>query len=411
MQTAVSSVAENPPGTAVPGAEGQNWDVSGVPMEGDPGVEQDFSELVEVQQQGPKSRAALYVVLAVLLAPIGYFAYEYLVNGVDPMTLVEGWMGSGAEPTEPTEPRVAQTPAATQPVTQTTQAPAVKTVPGNPYWPLPNRILGQRAAIGRIWTTDEEEAFRGGLANRYVYQHFRTVQAVRQQRLRGSDIILWEALQDRKFWTRMFAAIGLAELNVEISLKNLEATVVGARSELIATFFERFVEKPTPATLFIMRQMVRILDERGRLVVLRAIYASDDELRDLYLVAATQDPGRHVRQWITKALRRKPIPQARFDELTQVVQGSIAYRAAAGGKGRAAAPTEKPLSASEIERELAKFGESGGTVEFHESEATKKDADAQSDAETFDGGGEGDGGDGGDGGEPTAQVDDPSLSG
>src|SRR5690606_20987690 len=115
----------------------------------------------------------------------------------------------------------------------------------------------------------------------------KAVMEVRERRLQGSEAILWDALEAPKFWTRMFAAIGLAEFNFEVSVSQLEGVLRRERSELIANFFERFVRQNTPAERFVMRQMIRLLDERGRLVVLRALQAGRDDLRSLYLIAAT----------------------------------------------------------------------------------------------------------------------------
>ena len=353
----------------------------------------EFSNMAEVRTESG-TKPWVYIVLVLLLAIIGFYAYETFVLGQDPIDQVMDLYGQivGNEsaletPVESPPVKVAQ-PAApvvdAQPV-----APVVPPVAGNPYWILPNKILGSQPAMGRSWTADEEETFRAGLTHRFTYQRYKTVQTVRRLRLSGSSAILWDAMHDRKLWTRMFAAVGLAEFGIEVPFKALEGALADSRSTLIANFFERFTRHPNAGQLYILRQVVRLLDERGRLVALRGIAHSQDSLRDLYMIAATQDPGRHVRKWVKQELSERPIPPEHVDELLAVVQGRVNGSYLVNGglgappNGGAAAAGEVEESDEDLDQELESLSDDGGDVELYEDEGTPSAVNDTPDADTF----------------------------
>lgn len=358
----------------------------------------EFSELVEVRTTSPsKARPVLIILLVLVIAGAGWGAYETFVNERNPLDTLTALLHGGEEATgedaglEQPRPKKAK---------KTKDAPVAKAkkpakaVEGNPYWALPNRILGPKREVGRMWSAEEEETLRAGLNHRYTYQRYKTVQDIRKQRYRGSDALLWDAMQDKKFWTRMWAAVGLAEFNVEVSLQSLEGAMAGARSELVADFFERFIRKPNAAQLFVLRQAVRLLDEKGRLIVLQAIWRSKDDLRDLYMAAATQDPGRRVQRWVKQALLERPIDPDRYNELLEVVEGKadgsyLVAQARAGDQSDGKAPT-KPggdvkghtgiTTQEDLDKELAAFDDTGD-VEFYEKDA--KPPTDEPDPDTF----------------------------
>lgn len=271
-------------------------------------------------------RRSLVMALFLALAITGWGAYLYFIEGKDPVEEVLSLVRSFFESDAPPKPQVEKQPAVVAKTVQHShQGRLLKPVAGNPYWALPNRLLQNQPVLGRPWTAEEEEALRGGLAHKWAYQRYKTVLDVRKSRLRGSEVILWEALQDKKFWTRMNAALGLAEIGSEVSVKVLEPTLVNARSELIANWLERWAEKPTAAQTFLARQILRLLDERGRLVALKVIAASRDSFADLYLVAANEDPQARVKNWSELVLSRRNLPPERRSELLNIVRGEAEY--------------------------------------------------------------------------------------
>lgn len=262
------------------------------------------------------------------LAVSAWAAYDVFVLEQDPVEdavatydmAMKYWFGDDEAATT-AMPQAKGKKAAAQAAPKAATGVRIKAVAGNPYWGLPNRVLGDQAAMDDVWTPDEEEAWRVGLAHRFPYQRYKTVQEMRKKRRAGSEVLFWEAISDKQFWTRMYAAIGLAEFNVEVALKPLEAAMDGERSELVANFFERFVRRPNPGQLFIMRQALRLCDERGRLVILRAIHRSKDELRDVYMTAASLDPSSKVQAWFKSVRRSRPVDSQRFAALLPMIRG------------------------------------------------------------------------------------------
>jgi hypothetical protein len=409
VELAVNRSPSPPPG----GRPGGGYKASGA---------QEYSEVVEggaVAAGGGKP--LMYLLLLVVLTVIGFAAYEFFVNERNPVDTVTAWVdqlaGGGADESEPaplTPEQKAKAKAAAAKrakaadeamAAAAAKAKAAETlapVVGNPYWALPNKIYG-KLPLARLWTSDEEETFRAGITHRFSYQRWQTVQSIRKLRLSGSDVVLWDAMQDRKFWTRMAAAVGLAELNIELSLNVIEGLMTDQRSELVADYFERFTRRPNGGQAFMLRQVVRLLDEKGRLIALQGIARSQDPLRDLYMAAATRDPGRHVQRWIARHLREHPIAPARLDKLLAVVDGRSAAEDVAAEPATATAPTKsgktvgaatpepgfvegEPDPVAEDDPSAMEFddvgGASDGDVEFYETTDDSAVSDT-ADPETF----------------------------
>lgn len=366
------------------------WDVGDADFAGQQlAPDQEFSELVEIQKSATRTHPAIYLTLALLLGVGGFFAYEIFVEDRNPLRMITQLWPSDTEDPAPKPKAKAHHKAVAKAAPAHSKALPKQAVAGNPYWSLPNKIVGSSPELGRFWSPEEEEVFRAGMAHRYTYQRHKTVQEVRKQRLRGSDVILWDAMQEKKFWTRGFAAIGLAEFNIEVSLQSLEGALTHTRSELVADFFERFIRKPNAGQAFVLRQVVRLLDEKGRLIVLRGIDHSHDSLRDLYMVAATKDPGKHVQRWVKDALLHHPVAPDHFNELLAVVDGKNSGNYLLTGGPAPKTPTAKKLApgASEvateedIDKELEQFDEEGD-VEFYDTDKLKAVND-KTDPQTF----------------------------
>lgn len=361
--------------------QGDSWDVQDQSYAGQQlPPDHAFSELVEVKYKESSGKTiALALVGVLLLLTFGYAAWEYFVNDNDPVDAIMAYFtgddAAGSQSTATSgqssgrkKKRVEQVQPAAPVVASSQQSDAV---PANPYWELPNRILGGSGADGRIWSNEEEEAFRAGLNNQFTYQQYKAVQDVRQMRLGGSDVILWEALQNKKFWTRMYAAVGLAEFNNEIPLETFEDLIKNARSELIADFLERFQRRPNPGQAYIARQMVKILDEKGRISALKIISRSDDKLRDLYLAAATADPGRYVQRWVRRTLGRRPINPDKYNSLMEIVRGSESSAALLAGEAPVKQPSNLEMMSTGAEDE-----DFTGEIEFFEEDMTTMEMDA-----------------------------------
>jgi hypothetical protein len=377
------------------------WDVANT---GYGGMQADhaFSEVVQIEQRTQKQNPIVVGLAALLGLGIIYGTYEYTVNDVNILDTVSQQLSTllnGEEEAETVE--VAPPPVKPAAVAPVEAAPAVVptpeslgVVPGNPYWHLPNSIAGYPSAPSRSWTPEEEETWRGGLSHRFVYQHFKTVMDVRKRHLSGSESILWDAMQDSKFWTRMQAAIGLAEFNIPVATEQLEQALGQERSELVANFFERFVQKSTAAQRFIMRQSIRLLDERGRLVVLRALSREKDKYRALYLIAATQDPGPHVQRWVQKNLGSLHLQPTQEDLLLKIVRGELAAESVFSTapvkkhdepkKVSLEAGATSPDATNTKQTDFEDFKDSIGDVEFYNEDPSDSAVNDTPDLQTFD---------------------------
>ena len=193
---------------------------------------------------------------------------------------------------------------------------------GNPYLGLPNRLIGDIAPLARKWSPQEEAVWHRGITHSFPYQHYKTVRDVVRTRLAGSDVVLWDALDDDKLWVRMWAVCGLADFGIEIDGPSVTKAIGSARSDLIRNFFKRFIGKSTAGQRYVMRYALPVVAPSTRLVIYRALLSQRDDLNDLYLVAASLDPNRRLSRWAKNTLRRLYISQTEIDNYQRQITSS-----------------------------------------------------------------------------------------
>ena len=334
---------------------------------------------------------ALYAGVAILAVATIYGFYQMFVNDFNPYEAVLNLvLGNSPEEVDSSGKDLPQAPKETKP--KVSSSPK-KPVAGNPYWILPNANFSldhQQPATGESWTIADEAGIREGLGHRYVYQHYKAVETIRKKRWKGSEVQLKRAMGAKKFWTRMFAAVGLAEMGYGVSLTDLNKILEGERSELISGFFERFVDKPNGGQVYLLRQVIRLVDARSRLVILEGIAKIDDPLSDLYLYAATGDINSKVQAKAEKILRGRKLNEGARQQFDQVISGSLAGReylkllgierpervVTDSGDSPKEAPT-KMITDADIDQELNNMIEEPGEVEvydFDEEESSAKSA-------------------------------------
>ena len=115
--------------------------------------------------------------------------------------------------------------------------------------------------------------------------------------------------------------MGLAEFGVPVDIDTVENMFVGQRPELVANFFKRFWLGSTAGERYIMRHAIRVSDARTRLNILRGLSASREAMTDLYLVAATYDPGRGIAPYARKQLAKRRAPKKRVDLFNDIILG------------------------------------------------------------------------------------------
>jgi hypothetical protein len=300
--------------------------------------QQEFSALRELEL-APKGIHYRFVWLILLLVGAGsYSAYEVLVNDHNPFEsmlvsldeLIKSGMGQDlAEPQ--TDAAVVAASVAQKgspknsdsgPVSERADL-SVKSNTSKVYNGLPNKQPTQPATVDAAKDAPAavSDEIVAGMNHEFVYQRFKAIQEIRKQKLIAATDLLRQGLVDEKFWNRMYSAITLADFGVPVTVAELGDAIEDTRSELVANFFRRFLKKPGAGELYIMRQMLRVADERGRLVLLQAIAASRDDLRNLYLVAATMEDSAKIKGWATTAVKGLRLPQEELQKLREQVLG------------------------------------------------------------------------------------------
>jgi len=277
-------------------------------------------------ETGSSSRNAAVAAVIVLLIAIFFALYQFVADdspSLESFKSLFSWGLSGNQEREAPAPK-----PSVPPVTPVVKPPAVqvKPVEGNPYWILPNVNLAEDprpATKGSAWSMAEEAAVREGLAHPFVYQHYKAVQDIRSRRWLGSEVELKKALKARKFWTRMFAAVGLAEFGYTVRLLDLDQALKNERSELISGFFQRFVEKPDAGQTYLFRQVIRLVDARSRLILLEGIAVRKDPLSGLYLFAGTKDKNPKVQALSARLFARQKAGDLDIKRYEQVVKGEL----------------------------------------------------------------------------------------
>jgi hypothetical protein len=216
----------------------------------------------------------------------------------------------------PTMPSAAPAPQAQAPAPP---APAVDL--DNPYWALPNPLEPTAGPEGEMLTASQEERWRQGLAHPFVWQRYKTVMDIRAARMKGTQLLLSDALAQPKFWTRMEALMALAESGEAVDIDSVEAGIGQTRRPLIRNYFRRFRKNATAGEIYIMRQAIRVVDAGTRRVILENLISRRDAINELYLVAATYDPNEKVHGWLNQELAGRPLSEAAKQRFLQVAAG------------------------------------------------------------------------------------------
>lgn len=271
-----------------------------------PGTITDNLYVVE-QTESPassQSRALLVVLLFVVLAlGVIHFTGEHedpIANLMDFVSIL--WEGepqievTTETASAPTNPDVAPIPDV-EPEALAAAPQFDPQMVQNPYWVLPNEQPKNAVSLGRKWTAKEEEMWRFALDHEFTYQRYRAVKEMRARRLAGSSELLFKALDQSKFWTRMEAVMALAEFGYPVSVDQVKQAIGRTRSSLVANYMERFVAKRTPGESFVLRHALKVADGRARAKILEAL-SHERGSHELYFAAASYDPSPRVRKWL-----------------------------------------------------------------------------------------------------------------
>lgn len=229
----------------------------------------------------------------------------------------------------------------------------------NPYWALPNHFGEAVDKPIETWTVEQEEAWRENLNSKFIWQKYKVLEEIKDLKLAGSEVLLWDLTRGKKLWLRVKALMALADFGEIVSIKDVYDAIVDERSSTIARFVKRFKKDPSVGELFVLRQMIRVLDERGRREVLRVIAKNNDKYSDLYLTAGTYDPDERVSRWANKAAGN--MSEDQYLLLSNVVMGKQEFT-----------DDLKAKQADELDKQKTRENLFGGMVD-EEAEAQKKD--------------------------------------
>ena len=207
----------------------------------------------------------------------------------------------------------------------------------------------------RAMSVTEEQGWKAALDHKFPYQHYRAVEEMRTFRAGGSESVLRLALDDKRFWVRMNAAIALVESGVPLMASDVEKAVKNPatkaeRRDLLNGYFQRFTRSSNMAERYVLKFALPLVPDAARTEILQALANAGDPDVELFMIAGSFDPSRRVQRWATKWLARHPAALLRMDEyrqaledygLTDALRSGVALARAGDAAGRDRTQTER----------------------------------------------------------------------
>lgn len=190
---------------------------------------------------------------------------------------------------------------------------------GDPYRIIANE-LDQEALKAlnhgrRNMSATEEEGWKAALIHKFPFQHYRAVDEMRAFRASGSEAILRTALEDRRLWVRMNAALGLVESGIPLMASEVEKAVgKNERRDLLNGYFQRFTRSSNMAERYVLKFALPLVPDAARVEILQALVNAGDPDLELFVIAGSFDASRRVQRWATQWLARHPAALLRMDE-------------------------------------------------------------------------------------------------
>ena len=94
--------------------------------------------------------------------------------------------------------------------------------------------------------------------------------------MKGSEILLYESLDQPKLWIRMEALIGLAELGVKYGINTAQRAVSEARLSLQKNYFKRYQENLSIPERYTLTQLLKISQAPVRVQILANLLQNRD---------------------------------------------------------------------------------------------------------------------------------------
>lgn len=274
-----------------------------------------------------------YIVLGVLLiAVVGGFVWNSKINHESPFATLTHLFHllSGTEENvrivvankSPKLPQQLPVEDVVAPLIKRMPAPAGQTIE-NPYLHLINQLSEKPPRRTEVLKAKQENEWRAGLEHQFYYQRYKTVLEIVAARKYGSEALLRDALQFGKFWMRMAAVVGLADMGYEVKAEDIKMALGDAHRELRARYFARFEQGPCGVGCqLVARGAMSELDASGRLQILRVIASDTSAVTGDYMVAATFDSDLQVRDYATNWLLKNPVEETEWWRVYELIKGS-----------------------------------------------------------------------------------------
>ncbi|MES2746354.1 MAG: hypothetical protein V4655_13060 [Bdellovibrionota bacterium] len=279
-----------------------------------------FSAVLGMRRQGGGLSGKVNPLLIGLLLVVGLCGGAYLYFGDELITKIMNEISPSEEGIlSETAPTMSPLPASDK--GEASAAPEVmdasvvgkpevqisEEIPGNAYWKLPNPAPA--LSVGTLQITPQQtDSWRAGLNHPFHYQRLKSTQEMRKTKVEGTVAILYEALAQPKFWTRMEALQGIADQGVAIDTESMRTAIGDARSDLVKNYFKRFRTDYNETTAHVMRQALRVVDGRARYVILGNLLKRRSEVNEQYLYAASvNETDASVKTLVAEALAIRPV--------------------------------------------------------------------------------------------------------
>jgi|GEM_PF-5693572 len=146
---------------------------------------------------------------------------------------------------------------------------------------LPDGIRKPNPGVLSTMSPVTRTELEGMIGHRFAYKQYAAMERLRKLRLAGSEDLLRRGLSHRKFWTRMEALFGLAEIGAQLSPADLQTAIGSSRPYLQKSYFKRFerglwgggmfYQGPNSAEKYILSLCMYFVNEQAQAVISKAL--------------------------------------------------------------------------------------------------------------------------------------------
>ena len=147
--------------------------------------------------------------------------------------------------------------------------------------------------------------------------------------MKGSEILLFESLDQPKLWLRMEALIGLAEFGVKYGINTAQRAVSEARLSLQKNYFKRYQENLSIPERYTLTQLLKISQAPVRVQILANLLQNRDVESHLFVQAARFDQDPLVKNWFQKNVGQSSLLPGSLDGYRKAVERGYVKQLAA----------------------------------------------------------------------------------